>query len=131
VAEEVQIEKHFEHVPDAVWDLFEHNDRPTTVVMPKGKGVDESILAEDGSLGVRLVRDPWMEFVAHGLGHPIASTSANISGSPTPSNFDAIDSKIIEGADFVSAHRRSDRTVNTSSFIVSFDTSERFKILRD
>lgn len=99
--------------------------------MPKGKGVDESILAEDGSLGVRLVRDPWMEFVAHGLGRPIASTSANISGSPTPSNFDSIDSKIIEGADFVSAHRRSDRTVNQSSFIVSFDTSERFKILRD
>ena len=131
VAEEGQIEKHFEHVPDAVWDLFEHNDRPTTVVMPGGKGVDESILAEDGSLGVRLVRDPWMEFVANGLGRPIASTSANISGSPTPSNFDAIDSKIIEGADFVSAHRRSDRTVNQSSFIVSFDTSERFKILRD
>jgi L-threonylcarbamoyladenylate synthase len=131
VSEEGQIEKHFEKVPDAVWDLFEHNDRPTTVVMPGGKGVDKSILAEDGSLGVRLVRDPWIEFVANGLGRPIASTSANISGSATPSNFDAIDSEILEGADFVSSHRRIDRTVNTSSFIVSFDASERFKILRD
>jgi len=131
VAEEGQVEKHFNHVPDAVWDLFKHNDRPTTVVMPGGKGVDKSILADDGSLGVRLVKDPWVEFVAHGLGRPIASTSANISGTPTPSNFEKIDSEIIEGADFVSAHRRNDRTAKLSSFIVSFDTAERFKILRD
>ena len=80
VAEEGQVEKHFAHVPDAVWDLFKHNDRPTTVVLPGGKDVDKSILAEDGSLGVRIVKDPWMEFVANGLGRPIASTSANMSG---------------------------------------------------
>lgn len=131
VADEGHVEKHFAHVPDAVWDLFKHNDRPTTVVMPGGKGVDDSIIAEDGSLGVRLVKDPWVEFVVHGLGHPIASTSANISGTPTPSHFEEIDSTIIEGADFVSAHRRNDRTAKMSSFIVSFDTAERFKILRD
>lgn len=131
VAEEGQVEKHFAHVPDAVWDLFKLNDRPTTVVMPHGKDVDKSILAEDGSLGVRIVKDPWMEFVANGLGRPIASTSANMSGTPTPSHFDEIDTDIIDGADFVSAHRRTDRTTTKSSFIVSFDTADRFKILRD
>ena len=131
VADEGQIERHFENVPDAAWDLFEHSDKPTTVVLPGGKGVDNSILGSDGSLGIRLVRDPWIQFVASGLGHPIASTSANLSGSPTPANFESIESEILDGADFISSHRRFESSGNTSSFIVSFDSSERFKILRN
>ena len=93
--------------------------------------MDNSILGSDGSLGIRLVRDPWIQFVASGLGHPIASTSANLSGSPTPSNFESIESEILDGADFISSHRRFESSGNTSSFIVSFDSSERFKILRN
>ena len=131
VADEGQIERHFGKVPDAAWDLFEHSDKPTTVVLPGGKGVDESILGSDGSLGIRLAKDPWIHFVASGLGSPIASTSANLSGSPTPTNFESIESEILEGADFISSHRRFESSGKTSSFIVSFDSSERFKILRN
>ncbi|PCJ81469.1 MAG: translation factor Sua5 [Bacteroidetes bacterium] len=130
VADEGLIEKHISDVPDAAWDLFEHNDRPTTVIMPGGKNVTPSILGEGNSLGMRLVKDVWTTFVSRGLGRPLASSSANLSGSPTPIDFNSIDNSIIKGADFVSSHRRSDNSHSKPSFIASFDSAGRFKILR-
>ena len=124
------IERHFSEIPDAAWDLFEHSNRPTTVIMPGAKGVDPSILGSEGSLGIRLVHDEWTQFVARGLARPIASSSANLTGSPTPINYDSISHEILEGADFISLHRRSELDSSSPSFIVAFDTSGRFKILR-
>ena len=124
------IERHFSEIPDAAWDLFEHSNRPTTVIMPGAKGVDPSILGTDNSLGIRLIHDEWTQFVARGLARPLASSSANLTGSPTPINYDSISSEILDGADFTSLHRRSELDSTSSSFIASFDTSGRFKILR-
>jgi len=130
VGDEGLIEKHITDVPKAAWDLFEHNDRPTTVIMPGGKNVAPTILGTGNSLGIRLVHDDWTVFVSRGLGKPLASSSANLSGLPTPPDYDSIDESILEGADFVSSHRRSDRSQGRPSFIGSFDSSGRFKILR-
>ena len=124
------IERHFSEIPDAAWDLFEHSNRPTTVIMPGAKGVDPSILGPDDSLGIRLIQDEWTQFVARGLARPLASSSANLTGSPTPINYDSISPEILDGADYISLHRRSELDSPSSSFIAAFDTSGRFKILR-
>jgi len=79
VADNGLIEKHFSDIPEAAWDLFEHSNRPTTVIMPGGKGVDPSILGPEDSLGIRLVHDEWTQFVSRGLARPLASSSANIT----------------------------------------------------
>jgi|TARA_B110000196_G_scaffold38301_1_gene28850 L-threonylcarbamoyladenylate synthase len=130
VADNGLIERHFSEIPDAAWDLFEHSNRPTTVIMPGAKGVDPSILGPDDSLGIRLIQDEWTQFVARGLARPLASSSANLTGSPTPINYDSISPEILNGADFTSLHRRSELESSSSSFIAAFDTSGRFKILR-
>jgi len=130
VADDGLIERHISEVPDAAWDLFENSDRPTTVIMPGGKNVDPSILGPEDSLGIRLIRDQWTQFVARGLARPLASSSANITGSPTPPNFDSISSEILDGADFISSHRRCEKDNSCSSFIAAFDAYGRFKILR-
>ena len=130
VADNGLIERHFSDMPEAAWDLFEHSNRPTTVIMPGGKGVDPSILGPEDSLGIRLVHDEWTEFVSRGLGRPLASSSANITGSPTPINFDSISPEMVDGADFTSSHRRSELDKSNSSFLAAFDTRGRFKILR-
>ena len=135
VADEGLIDKHVSEVPEAAWDLFEcsgneDTSRPTTVIMPGGKGVDPSILGPEESLGVRLVHDEWTQFVCRGLNRPIASSSANLTSSATPVNFDSIDASIINGADFTSSHRRTEQESSRSSLIVAFDASGRFKILR-
>lgn len=124
------IQNHIESVPEAAWDLFDNADRPTTIVMPHGRGVDPSILSTSGSLGIRRVDEPWCQFVIRGLNKPIASSSANLSGEPTPSEFSTVSKEIIAAVDFVSSHRRNERINSAPSFMVEFDKENRFKILR-
>lgn len=130
VSDDGMIQQHLEEVPDAAWDLFDNSDRPTTIVMPKGQGVDPSILSESGSLGVRRVDEPWCQFVIRGLNKPIASSSANLSGNPTPSEYSTISKEILDAVDFVSSHRRNEKINSAHSFMVEFDQKGRFKILR-
>lgn len=124
------IQKHVESVPEPAWDLYDMNERPTTIVLPGGKDVDPSILGPTGSLAIRRINEPWCEFVIRGLGRPMASSSANLSGVPTPKSYSEIDASIVSTVDFVSSHRKSKRLTSPPSFMVEFDTEERFKILR-
>ena len=124
------IQNHVEEVPDAAWDLYDNSDRPTTIVLPKGRGVDPSILSESKALGIRKVDEPWCQFVIRGLNRPIASSSANLSGEPTPAEFSTINQQIIDAVDYVSTHRRNEKITSTPSFMVEFDDKARFKILR-
>lgn len=130
VSDDGMIQKHIEDVPDAAWDLIDTATRPTTIVMPGGRGVDSSILGHGGSLAIRRISEPWCEFVIRGLGKPIASSSANLSGVPTPKSYRQIESSISVGADFVSSHRKTEELNSPPSFMVSFDKEGRFKILR-
>lgn len=124
------IQNHVEEVPDAAWDLYDNSDRPTTIVLPKGRGVDPSILSESGALGIRKVDEPWCQFVIRGLNKPIASSSANLSGEPTPAEFSTISKQIVDAVDFVSSHRKDEMINSAPSFMVEFDEKGRFKILR-
>jgi L-threonylcarbamoyladenylate synthase len=123
-------QKIIEDVPEAAWELFDCSDTPTTIVMPNGKEVASSVTADNGSLAVRRVDDPWCSFVCRGLNRPIASTSANLRGVPTPKRFDSIDLSIVVAVDFVSSHRKSEELSASPSFMVEFDSEGRFKILR-
>ena len=124
------IQNHVDEVPEQAWDLYDAADRPTTIVLPKGKGVDESIKGPGGSLAIRRINEPWCQFVIRGLGKPVASSSANLSGVPTPKSIAEIDSSICSGVDFVSSHRKTEVLNSPPSFMVSFDEEGRFKILR-
>ena len=124
------IQHHVENVPESAWELYDCADRPTTIVLPQGKGVDESILGPGGSLAIRRINEPWCEFVIRGLGRPVASSSANLSGVPTPKSFSEIDPSIASGVDFVSSHRKTETLTSPPSFMVAFDEEGRFKILR-
>jgi len=68
------IQNYVESVPEAAWNLYDAADRPTTIVLPGGRGVDSSILGPGGSLAVRRINEPWCEFVIRGLGKPLASS---------------------------------------------------------
>ena len=124
------IQRHIEKVPETAWELYDCADKPTTIVMPFGRGVDKSILGSGDSLAIRRISDPWCEFVIRGLGKPIASSSANLTGKPTPIFFVDIDSSITVGVDFVSSHRKTEVLSSNPSFIVAFDKEGRFNILR-
>lgn len=131
VADEGHVQRLVGHVPEAAWDLMEHADRPTTVVYPSGQGVSDQLKGGDGSLAIRCVRDPYCAYVIRGLGKPIASTSANLTGQATPRSFRDIPLALRDGVDHVSSHRQDETDGSGKpSMMVSFDERGRFQILR-
>jgi L-threonylcarbamoyladenylate synthase len=105
--------------PDlAVFDFIEAQERPTTVIFENAIGLPSSLTAADGSIAIRLVRDAFCRHLVKRLRKPIVSTSANISGQPSPVNFKAIDQEIIRKVDHVVKWRQDEEMVSTPSQII-------------
>ena len=131
VADEGHVEELVPHVPEAAWDLMEHTDRPTTVVYPEGRGVSPLLLGSNCSLAIRCIRDPYSAYVIRGLGKPMASTSANVTGGPTPKGFRDVPTVLREGVDHVSTHRQQEAAgAGQPSMMVAFDAAGRFSFIR-
>ena len=131
VADQGHVEELVPSVPEAAWDLMEHADRPTTVVYPEGRGVSPLLLGSNGSLAIRCIRDPYSAYVIRGLGKPIASTSANVTGDPTPMGFRDVPAMLREGVDHVSTHRQQESAgAGQPSMMVAFDAAGRFSFVR-
>lgn len=105
-------------------------ERPTTVICPSARGVAPNLLAEDGSLGVRLTGEEFSQTLCRRLGKPIVSTSVNISGQPAPAVFAEINPSLLAEADYVAFCRRDDETRTAPSRIVRFDSSGNKTIIR-
>ena len=131
VADEGHVERLVADVPEAAWDLMEHSDRPTTVVYPSGKGVSELLKGANGSLAIRCIREDYTSYVIRGLGKPIASTSANLTGGTTPKSFRDVPAELKAGVDHVSGHRQDEPPgAGVPSMMVAFDEHGRFQFLR-
>lgn len=124
------LERTVDDIPEVAWQLIEAADKPLTIIYDHPKGVVPSLIAEDGSLGVRLTGELFSALLCSRLKAPLVSTSANKSGQPTPRNFSEIPREIIEGADYVADYRRDDTTRPQPSGIIKISDSGLFKIIR-
>jgi L-threonylcarbamoyladenylate synthase len=77
-------------VPEVAWNILEVNDKPLTIIYPEAQNLAESLIAEDGSIGIRITKDEFCCNLIRQLGRAVVSTSANISGKPWPENFNSI-----------------------------------------
>ena len=89
-----------------------------------------SILAEDGSVGIRVCMDEFCNELIGKFRRPIVSTSANISGEPSPSDFNEIPEKIIQAADYIVKYKREDRQKHSASPVIKVNTDGTIKIIR-
>lgn len=118
-------------VPEAALQLIEVSDRPVTIVYDHGYGVADELLASDGSIAVRVTDEEFSKLLCHRFGRPIISTSANISGSPTPLSFNQINNDIIKGTDYICHSRRNEATTSVRpSMIIKISDNGVFKLLR-
>ncbi|PCE64261.1 threonylcarbamoyl-AMP synthase [Sediminicola luteus] len=101
VDSEALLEKHIHQVPDAAWDLIELSERPTTIIYDQPKDLATNLIGEDNTIGIRVARSPFCQYLINRIGKPLVSTSANISGQPTPKTFNDIDPAILKGVDYV------------------------------
>lgn len=126
------LEEYTHPVPDIAWDLLRESgadSRPMTLVLPGGRDVVPALLAEDGSLAIRVVHDPFLQFIIRGIDVPLVSTSANLTGQPTPGHFDEIPKAIRNGVQHVCSTGRDRKGAQPSS-MVKLDEVGRITIIR-
>lgn len=125
-----RLSAYVEDVPDVALDLAELADKPLTIIYPRGKNLAPNVLAEDGSVGIRVTNEEFSKALCYAFRKPIISTSANISGNPTPENFYQIEDEIKNGVDYVVEARREDYEKKSPSSIIKFEKNGTFVVLR-
>ena len=126
-----KLQGYIEDVPDMAWDLIELATRPLTIIYPGAKNVAPSLLAEDGSLGIRISQEKFTQALCNAIHGPIVSTSANISGEPTARTFAEISEAIRSGVDYIVRYRREDATQHQPSSIIKLGVHNEIKIIRE
>jgi L-threonylcarbamoyladenylate synthase len=121
-------------VPETAWALLEASEdaetKPLTLIYPHARNMAPNLIAEDGSIGIRISKEPFSKALCAQLKHPIVSTSANISGHPTAHFYAEIEQAILDGADYVCRFRREDDCPAEPSSIIQLLADGSFKILR-
>lgn len=130
VSSEGMLQRTVEEVPDIAWQLIDAAVNPMTIVYDNARNVADNLKAEDGSLGIRITTERFSNALCERMRGPVVSTSANISGQPTPALFDDIADEIKEGVDYVCRFRRDDRRKAAPSNIIKITKENIVKVIR-
>ncbi len=128
-----KLQGYMEKVPDTAWMLLDANEgqKPMTIIYPRAKNLAANLLAEDGSVGIRITSESFSKALCEQLRRPIVSTSANFSGEPTAKIFQDINPELIDSVDYICQYRREDCTSSRPSSIIKIDEKERITIIRE
>ena len=122
---------YIEHIPEIAWDLIEKASRPTTFIYSGVKNLPSKLIASDGTVAIRIVRNEFCKKVINLLGKPLVSTSANITGLPTPMNFKEISQDIIHKVDYVVDPSSAVVEDAKPSTIIRFIDDYSFEVVRE
>lgn len=117
-------------LPDIAWDLVPIADKPLTIIYDGAKNLAHNLIAEDGSVAIRVTAEEFSAELCRRFGKPVVSTSANISGMPAPRFFSEIDEAIIDAVDYVVDFRRNDNKPANPSSIIKLGLNGEVKIIR-
>jgi len=119
----------FKDIPEVAWQILDLSEKPTTLILDKPRNVAPNIIAEDNTLAIRIVKEPFCFKLMERMKRPLVSTSANISGQPTPKSFKEISPEIIKGVDYVvNLHR--EKICDKPSTIIKLTLDSQVKVIR-
>lgn len=130
VDSDARIQRYVRNVPEVAWDLMEYATKPTTVILDGAANLAPNLVAEDGSIAVRITREDFSKTLCYRMQKPIVSTSANISGEPTAQNYRDISEEIINAVDYVCFARRQEHEPHTPSSIIKLGADGEVRIIR-
>ena len=130
VDSDARLQRYVRQVPAVAWELLECADTPLTVILDGAVNLAENLVAEDGSIGMRITQEAFSKELCYRFQKPIVSTSANISGEPTAQNYGDIAPEIIEAVDYVCFARRQEHKPHKASSIVKLGVNGEVKIIR-
>ena len=122
--------KYVAHTPPDIAEILEAFDRPTTVIYQGALGLAGNVINEDGSVAIRIVKEDFCRHLVKRWRKPLVSTSANISGDPSPANFGEVTPAIINGVDYAVQYRRDDLSRAQASRIVRLLPSGEMEVIR-
>lgn len=125
-----QLASYVREIPEVAYELIEATDRPLTIIYSDAKNLAPNAIAEDGSIGIRVVNHPFCQQLLQRFRKPIISTSANISGQPTATNFDEISEEIKNGVDYIVKFDQQNPAKGKPSIIMKLDPSGKFDFIR-
>ena len=134
VDSDARMQRYFRTVPDVAWQLIdslkESDAKPTTLILDGAINLAENLIADDGSVGIRITNEPFSKELCYRFQKAIVSTSANISGEPAAQNYGDIDPRILEAVDYVCWSRRQEHKPHTPSSIIKLKENGEVIIIR-
>lgn len=118
-------------VPAVAWDLIELATNPLTIIYDGARNIAPALVAEDGSVGIRVTSELFSKELCYRFQKPVVSTSANISGEPTPENFSGISKEIVDAVDYVVGYKQLDMGKAKSSGIIKLTANGTVTVIRE
>ena len=125
-----KVEGYVSEVPEIAWDLIDVADKPLTIIYDKARNLPENLVAEDGSIAMRITKEKFSQELCRMMRVPVVSTSANVSGEPTARNFFEISDEILNAVDFVVDYRREEEVLPQPSSIIKLGSKGQVKVIR-
>jgi L-threonylcarbamoyladenylate synthase len=125
-----RIGRHVKEVPEMAWQLIEVNDNPMTIIYPGAVNLASNLISQDNTIGIRIVQDEFCQKLIARLNRPLVSTSANISGEPSPAIFSEIRDEIKTGVDYIVNWRQDDIARAMPSSIIKIGLGGQIEIIR-
>ena len=125
-----RLQRYVRNVPDVAWQLIEAVEKPTTLILDGAVNLAPNLIAEDGSIGIRITKEPFSHELCYRFQKAIVSTSANVSGEPAAQNYRDISQEILDGVDYVCESRRQEHKPHTPSSIIKLAADGEVKVIR-
>ena len=127
----VKVDFYVRDVPEVAWDLIDLADKPLTIIYSGARNLAANLLAEDGSAGIRVTNEEFSKRLCQQFRKAIVSTSANISGQPSPKNFSEISEEVKSAVDYIVGYRQEEMSNPKPSSIIKLDKGGVIKIIRE
>lgn len=127
----VKVDFYVRDVPEVAWDLIDLADKPLTIIYSGARNLAANLLAEDGSVGIRVTNEDFSKRLCQQFRKAIVSTSANISGQPSPKNFSEISEEVKSAVDYIVGYRQEEMSNPKPSSIIKLDKGGVIKIVRE
>lgn len=125
-----KLNMYVDDIPDIAWDLIEVADKPLTVIYSNAKNLAKNLLADDGSVGIRITNEEFSRKLCERFRKPLVSTSANVSGEPSPANFSEVSDVIKNGVDYIVSYRQDDMSKAQPSNIIKLGAGGLIQVIR-
>lgn len=130
VDSDARLQRYVRTVPNVAWDLLDCVDKPTTVILDGAVNLAPNLIAEDGSIALRITQEAFSKELCYRFQKAVVSTSANISGEPAAQNYCDISQEILDAVDYVCWTRRQEHKPHTPSSIIKLGMGGEVRIIR-